>query len=114
MAVRTITTAETEISGRECFKIGYIMGNVIRLNDIVKEYIMGDISLKALNGINLDIDGGEFVAIMGASGSGKSTLMNVLGCLDVPTSGDYFFEGRNINSLKKDEYAEFRNSGQNH
>jgi putative ABC transport system ATP-binding protein len=85
------------------------MGKVIELKNIVKEYIMGDVSVKALNGVDIDINRGEFVAIMGASGSGKSTLMNILGCLDVLTSGDYLFEGQNINSLKRDEYAKLRN-----
>jgi putative ABC transport system ATP-binding protein len=85
------------------------MDKIIELKNIVKEYIMGDIAVRALDGVDVEIEKGEFVAIMGASGSGKSTLMNILGCLDVLSSGNYIFEGKNINSLKKDEYANLRN-----
>jgi putative ABC transport system ATP-binding protein len=85
------------------------MNIVIKMEKITKFYDMGDVVVKALQGIALTIKKGEFVAIMGASGSGKSTLMNVIGCLDQPTSGDYYFEGVNINALSRDEYADIRN-----
>ncbi|MBN2545169.1 MAG: ABC transporter ATP-binding protein [Spirochaetes bacterium] len=86
------------------------MQRVLELKDLKKNYYMGDYIVKALHGINLKIDRGDFVAVMGASGSGKSTLMNILGCLDKPTEGDYFFENKNINLLNDDEYAEIRNN----
>jgi len=85
------------------------MQSVLELKNLKKYYHMGDYTIKALQGINLKINKGDFVAVMGASGSGKSTLMNILGCLDKPTEGDYFFENKNINLLKDDEYAEIRN-----
>jgi putative ABC transport system ATP-binding protein len=85
------------------------MDSVIKLEQITKLYDLGDIQVKALQGIDMSIRTGEFVAIMGASGSGKSTLLNVIGCLDQPTSGNYFFEGVNINALSHDEYADIRN-----
>ncbi len=93
----------------EAHSNGYIMKNIIETKDLKKDYQMGDIVVHALQGIDLKIDEGEFVTVMGASGSGKSTLMNLLGCLDSPTSGDYFLDGININSLSKNEYAEIRN-----
>jgi putative ABC transport system ATP-binding protein len=70
---------------------------------------MGDVEVNALGGISADINKGEFIAIMGASGSGKSTFMNIIGCLDRPTSGEYFLEGVNVNSLDKNRLAELRN-----
>ncbi|HEY3305727.1 MAG TPA: ABC transporter ATP-binding protein [Candidatus Binatia bacterium] len=70
---------------------------------------MGDIEVPALRGINLQIDRGEFTAVMGASGSGKSTFMNILGCLDRPTSGSYLLEGHEVGSLSPDEWAYIRN-----
>jgi putative ABC transport system ATP-binding protein len=70
---------------------------------------MGDIEVPALRGINLEIGRGEFAAVMGASGSGKSTFMNILGCLDRPTSGDYFLEGQEVGTLSPDEWAYIRN-----
>jgi putative ABC transport system ATP-binding protein len=85
------------------------MKTVIEMQGIKKYYDMGEFVVKALRGIGLTISQGEFVAIMGASGSGKSTLMNIMGCLDRPTSGDYYFEGTNINALTRDEYATIRN-----
>ena len=82
---------------------------LIELKDIHKTYFMGDITVPVLKGITLSIRKGEFVALMGASGSGKSTLMNILGCLDHATSGEYLFEGREISKLSPDERAYLRN-----
>lgn len=82
---------------------------VIALREIHKTYSLGENEVHALRGISLDIFPGEFVAIMGASGSGKSTLMNILGCLDVPSSGSYLFNGEEIAKLNRDELAVVRN-----
>ena len=82
--------------------------SVIELRNIFKIYEMGDNKLTVLNDINLKIDQGDFVAIMGPSGSGKSTLMNLIGCLDSATSGEYFLEGRDVSSLPEDEVAQIR------
>lgn len=82
---------------------------IIETKNLIKDYRTGDITVQALKGINLEIHKGEFVAIMGASGSGKSTLMNILGCLDVPSSGDYFIDGVHVNKLSKKELADIRN-----
>jgi len=82
---------------------------MININSITKEYIMGDNKLLALNEVDLKIKEGEFVSIMGSSGSGKSTLMNIIGCLDVPSSGDYFFRENNISNYNSNMLAELRN-----
>ncbi|HVO94294.1 MAG TPA: ABC transporter ATP-binding protein [Terriglobales bacterium] len=82
---------------------------VIRIRDLHKIYKMGDVEVHALRGIHLTIQRGEFVAVMGASGSGKSTIMNILGCLDRPTSGSYFLEGQDVSALSADEWAHIRN-----
>jgi putative ABC transport system ATP-binding protein len=85
------------------------MSEVIRVEELHKTYRMGDVDVHALRGVNLTIQTGEFVAIMGASGSGKSTFMNILGCLDRPTSGRYFLEGQEVGSLSRDHWAHIRN-----
>lgn len=82
---------------------------LIELRDVRKTYFLGEIDVPVLKGISLKIGAGEYVALMGASGSGKSTLMNILGCLDRPTSGDYLFEGREVGRLSGDERAKLRN-----
>jgi putative ABC transport system ATP-binding protein len=82
---------------------------IIQLNDITRFFQLGDEVIKAVRGITLTINPNEYVALMGASGSGKSTLMNILGCLDTPTSGEYFLDGISVQSLSDDELAEIRN-----
>jgi putative ABC transport system ATP-binding protein len=82
---------------------------VIRLERIHKTYHMGDIEVHALRGVSLEIRGGEFVAIMGPSGSGKSTMMNIIGCLDHPTRGQYFLEGNDVSKVDKAGLADIRN-----
>lgn len=82
---------------------------IIRTENLTKIYKVGEIDVPALVGVNVTVEKGEFVAIMGASGSGKSTLMNLLGCLDMPTSGDYFLDGANTSKMTKNEYANIRN-----
>lgn len=86
------------------------MAEIIRLVDIVKSYIMGDSVVHALDHVNVQIGEGEFTSIMGPSGSGKSTMMNILGCLDRPTSGHYFLRGRDIAGYNDDELAHTRNA----
>ncbi|MBW7959627.1 MAG: ABC transporter ATP-binding protein [Candidatus Promineofilum sp.] len=82
---------------------------MIRMRNITKTFHMGETEVHALRGLDLDIGDGEFVAIMGPSGSGKSTLMNILGCLDIPTSGEYLLGGEDVSSLTDDEQARIRN-----
>ena len=82
---------------------------IIETRNLVKTYKVGDMEVNALKGINLKIFEGEFVSIMGASGSGKSTFMNVIGCLDQPTSGDYYLDNVLTSKLDKNQYAEIRN-----
>jgi putative ABC transport system ATP-binding protein len=85
------------------------MGTIISVKNLTKVYKMGEVEVRALKGINLDIHEKEFVAVMGTSGSGKSTFMSILGCLDEPTSGDYFLDGSNVGQLQRDELATLRN-----
>ena len=82
---------------------------LIRTRDLAKVYRMGDTEVHALDQVSVDIERGEFVAIMGPSGSGKSTFMNVLGCLDRPTSGQYVLDGKNVSEMSNDELATVRN-----
>ena len=85
------------------------MSHLIELKDIYKIYHMGEETVHALDGINLTVDQGEFVAIVGSSGSGKSTAMNIIGCLDVPTSGSYHLGGVDVSTMDDDQQAEIRN-----
>ena len=82
---------------------------MININSLSKEYVMGDNKLLALDNIDLSINEGDFVSIMGSSGSGKSTLMNIIGCLDVPSSGEYHFRNNNVSTLNSNKLAELRN-----
>ena len=82
---------------------------VISVRDLIKTYSVGEVKVHALRGVSLDIEPGEFVAAAGPSGSGRSTLMHILGCLDHPTSGQYFLDGRDVAKLSRNELAEVRN-----
>jgi putative ABC transport system ATP-binding protein len=82
---------------------------LISVRDLTKTYQVGEVEVRALRGVTVDIDAGEFVAVIGSSGSGKSTFMHILGCLDRPTSGQYLLEGRDVSRLSKDELAAIRN-----
>jgi putative ABC transport system ATP-binding protein len=85
------------------------VNTVIQTIQMTKTFQMGDVAVHALRGIDLEVKEGEFVAIMGASGSGKSTLMNLLGCLDMPTSGEYYLDGKSVSRMSRNEYADIRN-----
>lgn len=85
------------------------MSNVIEIRNIIRDFPLGQETVHVLKGIDLDIERGDYIAIMGPSGSGKSTLMNLLGCLDTPTSGSYILNGKDVSKMSDDELAEIRN-----
>ena len=85
------------------------MPPIISVKNLIKTYIVGEVEVRALRGVSLDVQPGEFVAITGPSGSGKSTLMHILGCLDRPTSGKYVLDGQDVSRMSKDQLAEVRN-----
>jgi putative ABC transport system ATP-binding protein len=84
-------------------------GQLIRTQDITKVYQMGDVQVHALRGVSLEVRAGEFASIMGPSGSGKSTLMNIIGCLDQPTTGQYWLDGTDVGRLNDNQLADIRN-----
>jgi putative ABC transport system ATP-binding protein len=83
--------------------------SIISVRNLVKTYTVGEVEVRALRGLSLDVAAGEFVAVTGPSGSGKSTLMHILGCLDRPTSGQYVLDGQDVSKMTKDQLAEVRN-----
>ena len=82
---------------------------MLAITEVTRTYVMGDQKVHALKGVSLDIEKGEYVAIMGPSGSGKSTLMNMIGCLDIPSSGTYLLEGVSVGEMSEDQLADIRN-----
>jgi putative ABC transport system ATP-binding protein len=84
-------------------------GNIIELRDLTKTYYIGETHVDALRGVSYTIEKGDFLAVMGSSGSGKSTLMNIIGCLDKPTSGEYIFDGEAVSAFDKNKLARIRN-----
>jgi len=89
---------------------GKMFMEIIKTKGLVKDYELGKIKVRALNGVDLSIETGEFVAIMGPSGSGKSTLMHIIGCLDSPTEGDYYLDGTLVSKMRRNELAAIRNA----
>ena len=85
------------------------MPHVISVRNLVKTYVVGEVEVRALRGVNLDVEGGEFLAVTGPSGSGKSTFMHIAGCLDRPTSGQYYLDGDDVSRMSRDQLAAVRN-----
>ena len=83
--------------------------SVIAVKNLVKTYVVGEVEVKALRGVNLEVQRGEFLAVTGPSGSGKSTFMHIVGCLDRPTAGQYFLDGQDVSRMSKDALAAVRN-----
>jgi putative ABC transport system ATP-binding protein len=86
------------------------MSTVIAVRNLVKTYVVGEVEVRALRGVNLEVQKGEFLAVTGPSGSGKSTFMHIIGCLDRPTSGQYFLDGKDVSRMSKDALADVRNT----
>jgi len=82
---------------------------VISVKDLVKTYVVGEVEVRALRGVNLEVQRGEFLSVTGPSGSGKSTFMHIVGCLDRATSGQYFLDGQDVSRMSKDQLAAIRN-----
>src|ERR1700730_2120209 len=87
----------------------YMGKPILEIKDLKREFIVGSETVRALKGVSFTVNAGEFVTIMGSSGSGKTTMLNILGCLDKPTSGDYILDGTNVKQLGKNELARLRN-----
>src|SRR5262245_25127154 len=86
------------------------MSSVISVRNLVKTYVVGEVEVRALRGVNLEVQTGEFLAVTGPSGSRKSTFIHIIGCLDRPTSGQYFLDGKDVSRMSKDALADVRNT----